>query len=262
MYKFFLCLTLLVFQLPLSALNEIDLTAFEQRIFSQNGEDGVLLKIFDLIGTKSKFFVEFGTGDGRECNTRYLREFCEWKGLMMDGGYCQPHINLQQEMITAENILELFTKYGVPEEFDLLSVDIDFNDFYVLNKILGKYFPRVIVIEYNATHLPHEDKVVLYNPTQFWDGTNYFGASILSLYNIGRKYNYSLIYAENQGVNLFLVRDDVLETSGVTFKNINDVEKLYKYPRYRPGGHPADPQNRLYTSSEEIFRETPTFRIE
>ena len=49
-----------------------------------------------------------------------------------------------------------------------------------------------MVCEYNATNLPHEDKVVLRNETNFVG--NYFGASILAFYNLGRKYKYSLVY--------------------------------------------------------------------
>ncbi len=66
----------------------------------------------------------------------------------------------------------------------------------------------------------------------------------MSLSRIGKKYGYSLVCAENKGVNLFFVRDDVLEQCPFTFKNINDVAKLYKYPKYSTGpngGHKEDP---------------------
>ena len=60
---------------------------------------------------------------GRETNTRHLREAHGWRGLMMDGGYRKPSINLQQEMINVSNVVSLFRKYGfAPEtELDLLS---------------------------------------------------------------------------------------------------------------------------------------------
>jgi hypothetical protein len=256
------CFIPLVFSHSIHAKNrknvhhDIDLSQFEKKIFSQNGEDGVILKIFRDIGAASQFFVEFGVENGQECNTRYLREYLHWRGLMMDAGHYAPQINLQQEFITAENINELFLKYQVPQEFDLLSIDVDFNDFYILKRILEKYSPRVIVAEYNATHSPDQDKVVIYNPTHFWDSTNYFGASILSLFKLARKHHYSLIYADNRGVNLFFIRDDVLKTSGISFKDTNNVEKIYKLPRYGTGpngGHVSDPHNRDYISSETLI---------
>lgn len=236
----------------------IDLSNFESKTYSQNGEDGVLNKIFECIGAHSRYYVEFGTENGSECNTRCLKE-SGWRGLLMDGNHDNPDINLHKEFITAENINELFKKYEVPHEFDLLSIDIDFNDFHVWKAIENSYKPRVVVIEYNATHLPSEDKVIKYDAKGGWDGSNYFGASILALYNLGRLKGYSLIYAEKKGVNLFFIRDDVLsnlEASGFTFKNKNLVQALYMFPRYGigpNGGHREDALHRLYQSSHEIL---------
>lgn len=233
-----------------------DLSQYEKRVYSQNGEDGIIEKIFELIGVDSAYFVEFGVEDGRECNTRYLREKYGWTGLMMDSDYQNLMINLQQEKITAENVVGLFQLYGVPEEFDLLSIDIDFNDFHVWKALLGHYHPRVVVIEYNSSHSPWEDKVIIYDPNGRWDHSNYFGASILSLYKLGRKYGYSLVYADKKGVNIFFIRDDVLAQCPYRFKHINRLEYLFKPPQYGPynGGHPQDLLNREYVQAEDLLR--------
>lgn len=235
----------------------IDLSVYEDRVYSQNGEDGVTLALFNIIGVTSKFFVEFGVQDGSRCNSRYLREHLGWGGLMMDSDYENTAINLQQERITAENINQLFEKYQVPYEFDLLSIDIDSNDFHVWHAIDKRYLPRVVIIEYNATHLPHQDKVVKYNPNLRWDGCNYFGASILSLYKLGRKKGYSLVYADNSGVNLFFVRDDLIKANNLVFKDVNSVGKLYKRFGHNGsgpnGGHRADPYNRPYVKAEWLL---------
>jgi hypothetical protein len=50
----------------------------------------------------------------------------------MDGGHEDASINLRKEFIRADNINALLAKYDVPAAFDLLVVDIDFNDFWVL----------------------------------------------------------------------------------------------------------------------------------
>jgi len=44
----------------------------EFKIYSQNGEDGILDYIFSKIGVKNKKFIEFGIQDGKECNTANL----------------------------------------------------------------------------------------------------------------------------------------------------------------------------------------------
>lgn len=234
----------------------IYLSSHEKKVFSQSGEDGILEKIFELLNIDTGYYVEFGVEDGNECNTRFLREVYGWQGLMMDGGNFRPEINLQCEFITAENINDLFQKYQVPDEFELLSIDVDFNDFYIWNALDSRYHPKVVVIEYNASHSPLEDKVVQYNPLAVWDKTNYFGASILALYNLGRKKGYSLVYAEKRGVNLFFIRNDLIDSIPYVFKNINRVSRIYRTPKYGMGprgGHVEDPLFRQYVSSETIL---------
>ncbi|MGE5196495.1 MAG: hypothetical protein ACM3JI_04110, partial [Anaerolineae bacterium] len=147
---------------------QIDLSQFEKRVFSQNGEDGVLEIIFHYIQPKTKYFVEFGVEDGTICNTRFFREKYHWTGLMMDGRFSNPQINLRQHFITAENICDLLEYYGVPQEFDLLSIDVDGNDWYLWKRILEKYRPSVVVIEYNPNFFPHQDFIITYDPDFYW----------------------------------------------------------------------------------------------
>ncbi len=63
-----------------------DLESFEQQVYSQCGEDGVIAEIFERIGTTNKFFVEFGSKNGLLLsNTANLRLHAGWTGLLMDG---------------------------------------------------------------------------------------------------------------------------------------------------------------------------------
>lgn len=96
-----------------------DITRYERRIGSQNGEDGVLEAIFATIGTTNKYFVEFGASNLSECNTVYLAQWKGWKGLWMDAADPDRGGRVKQECVTAENIEALFRKYRVPREFDL-----------------------------------------------------------------------------------------------------------------------------------------------
>ena len=240
---------------------EIDLSKCERQVFSQQGEDGVIEKIFSVIGTSSKFCVEFGAADGfATSNTLNLRKNFGWQALLLDQAHENTAINLRKEFITKSNINKIFEKYRVPRDVDFLSIDIDFNDFHVWQAIDRWYQPRLVVIEYNATHKPDEDKVVHYDAMASWDGSNYFGASALAMYNLGRKKGYSLVYADNMGVNLFFIRDDLVEGPGYHFKNVNDVAKLYKSPRYGSGpngGHRSDPLGRSYLTSQQLLLNQP-----
>ena len=200
------------------ALQQLRLSEFG--LWSQNGEDGILLWIFSELKmlkattASPRYFVEFGVEDGYECNTRFFREHFGWNGLLMDGSNKNKTINLQQEFITAEGINTLFETHGVPQEIDFLSIDIDFNDFWVLKSILdqGKYTAKVIAVEYNG-HVPfNESRTVQYNATQMWDGaTDYFGAGAGAFHQLGALHGYRLVYCESHGVNAFLVREDLIQ---------------------------------------------------
>jgi hypothetical protein len=101
-----------------------DLLQYEKKVFSQNGEDGVTMRLISLLyngDNSNKYYVEFGTESGVECNTRILRERYNWKGLQMDGGNENYSINLRKEFIMKENIVELFRKYNVPQNINVLS---------------------------------------------------------------------------------------------------------------------------------------------
>jgi hypothetical protein len=207
----------------------MDLSVFEKKIFSQNGEDGITMKLLDMIyegNNENKFYIEFGVENGIECNTRILRERYTWCGIYMDGGNENASINLKKEFITKENVVELFRKYNVPRNINLLCVDIDFNDFYCLKEILANYRCDIIICEYNATHLANEDKIVIYDKNGRWDGSNYFGVSLLALDKLGKMYNYSLIYCNKNGVNCFLVDNNIIKNKDLRIKNMGDIAQI------------------------------------
>jgi hypothetical protein len=237
----------------------INLEEFEEKIYSQNGEDGITMKLIELIydNPKNKIYVEFGVENGNECNTRILRENYQWQGLLMDGSYENNDINLKKEYITQHNIIDLLRKYNIPNNINLLCVDIDYNDFYILKEILSKFICDIIICEYNATHLPDEDKIVIYEANTNWDGTNYFGASLLSFKKLANLYNYSLVYCNKNGVNCFFVNNDIIKNKNLKFNNIDSIEKIYRKSNYGTGpndGHTQDLKNRIFISFDEAIQ--------
>lgn len=184
----------------------------QSNTYSQYGEDGALSLIFSElgIGTTNKFLVDFGAGDGKWLsNSRLLLEN-EWSGLLMDGDNRGNPI-VKKEFITAENICQLFSKYKVPKKFDLLSIDIDGNDLWVLKKILdGRYSPRVIIAEFNGTIGKWINKTIKYNPDHRWNNNDYYGVSFEALRIFGIEYSYTLI-AQISCTNMIFVRSDIIE---------------------------------------------------
>jgi hypothetical protein len=230
---------------------------YEKKMFSQNGEDGVVLEIlYRIYGSDifNKFYVEFGVENASQCNTRVLREYYGWSGLLMDGSHNNSNINLHKEFITKENIVDLFIKYSIPKEFNLLSIDIDLNDFYVLNKVVSCYSIDLIILEYNGGIDPNVEAVIQYSPNKTWDGSNYFGASLVSFTKMLNKYNYSLVYVENNGVNAFYVNNKFVPDT--LFLDVNNINAIYKKPKYGcgpNGGHIQDCYYRKFLTTQQAM---------
>jgi len=228
----------------IDALRPNNLERFAAKGYSQYGADGVLHKLFADLGTQNKQYVEFGTGRGVETNTRRLREACGWSGLLMDIGYTDKRINLHREFITRENIVQLFRKHRVPTEVDLLSVDINGNEWWVLEALLDQGFrPRVIVAEANLMLPEGVDHVLKYNSSFVWDRATlaqscYIGSSALAFQRLARHYGYStvLIYKPD----IYLVRDTALADRGLAYQYTNDVPSLLRQANYNLSStHPA-----------------------
>lgn len=220
-----------------------DVTRYEQKVHSQNGEDGIIAAIFAAVQTTNKYFVEFGVGSGQECNTAYLASQQGWTGLWMEAisGESRPNVTRRREFVTAENITALFEKHGVPEQFDLLSIDLDGNDYWVW-KAITKHRPRVVVIEYNASVPATESRVIVYDPEFRWSGTDYFGASLLALQRLGAAKGYTLVGCDRSGTNAFFVEEAAAHGHFLPA----DIARLYRPPAYGAGkGHPRDETRRM-----------------
>lgn len=226
----------------------IDLRQYEKQRFSQNGEDGILEKIFEVLDVEKGYCVEFGAADGYFfSNTLQFRNL-GWEALLLDGSQENLGIHLHKEWITKENILDIFAKYQVPSEFDLLSIDIDSNDWYIWRELGKVYHPKVLIIEFNPTCGPYEDMVIEYNSQRTWDGSStYYGASFTAYFNLGRKLGYSLVAATY--LNAIFVRDDLITDRQLKFKDINQVQKIYVGPAECAGHLKHLP----FTSAREIL---------
>lgn len=244
------------------------LTQFELRVFSQNGEDGVLAEILRRIGVgEQRYFVEFGVESGREGNCVYLADIAGWRGLFMDGDErfftalqqkyrASELVHTTNAMVMPENVQELFAAAEVPSEPDVLSIDVDGTDYWIWEAIKD-YRPRVVVVEYNSALDPRRRLVQPADYEVGWDGTDYFGASLAAMRSLGERKGYRLVHAELSGVNAFFVREDLAEG------RMPDAEDilLRGVPNYFQRGirHPPDPDRRRYLDldSDELVSTGP-----
>ena len=227
------------------------LSRFGWKCYAQNDEDGILQEIFRRIGIHDRSFVEFGVEDGMQCNTLWLL-VQGWRGLWIEAS--EPHcasirtrhaawlasgaLSLTNDFVRKDNINALIGEHR-RGEIDLLSIDIDSNDYWIWEAI-DVVSPRVVVMEYNAAWPPPAAVTVPYDEAGCWNGTNYFGVSLSALAILGSKKGYELVGCSLSGVNAFFVRRDLL---GDHFYAPGYVEAHYEPPRYflcaLPAGHPA-----------------------
>lgn len=217
--------------------------ANEFKVSSQHGEDGLIMYIFSKIGAVNHKFIEFGAG-GKTSNTENLIVNFGWSGLLIDGsqealddtksryksyGISDDKVKALCSWITKDNINELFAKSGMDGEIDLLSIDIDGNDYWIWEAI-DNINPRLVVVEYNASLGKNKNLVMPYdekhfNRFKFESLGLFYGASIGAFNYLAEKKGYSLVCCESSGVNAFFVRNDLLDNN---FIKITPEEAFYE----------------------------------
>jgi hypothetical protein len=175
------------------------LSEYKEDVYSQWGEDGIVTKIFEVIGTSSKIAVEFGAADGFAfSNTANLwTKDPSWRAYLIENNLISyknltvnvapyPCIPICRTVgISSTDSLEaILREYNVEPSIDILSIDVDGNESYIF-ETLGGLRPRVIICEYNPTLPAHLDIYAQYD--------NYMGCSVAALQRIAAQKGYSLI---------------------------------------------------------------------
>ena len=173
---------------------------------SQGAQDYYFDKIFSIIKTTNKFFVEFGfnepsyTSGGSGANTWNLHDN-GWRGLLLDATHNNPSINLHAHFLYSYNIAQILNSHTTPKNMDLLSCDMDSHDLWVLKAILeGGYKPRVISTEYNSNY-NIEDTITLADTTLLSRSLNHsfefqgcaWGASAGAIRTLLEPHGYALV---------------------------------------------------------------------
>ena len=194
-----------------------NLTRFEYNVYSQNGEDGVLAEIFRRIGPGGKRFIEIGA-EPWQSNAIALIDLLGWGGAFIEAvpdrvaAFRDKYAGFRSveaiEAMVTPDWVRAFDATG-PVDLDLLSIDVDGNDFWIW-AAFERMRPKVVLIEYNSH--PGPDRAVVQPESAeyvdwHWD---FFGASVSALKTLGSLKGYTLVHTESHGVNAFFVRDDLL----------------------------------------------------
>lgn len=216
---------------------------YEFKVTSQTGEDGIIQYLINKIPIKNKIFVEFGVENYTEASTRFLLQNDNWSGLIIDGNKSymdsvknstlgwKYDLKAVASFITKDNINQIIKDAEIEGEIGILSVDIDGNDYWVLDAI-DCVNPQILIVEYNSLFGPNAKITVPYDEnfvrTDKHYSNLYYGASISALTDLANKKGYSLVGSNKFGNNLFFVRQDYQ-----TIENQISPEKAYVKSKFR-----------------------------
>lgn len=202
-------------------INPSDPLSWEFSGFSQNGEDGILQYLLQNARQVNRYFLEIGSADGIDNNSAWLAIVKKYNGLMVEGNpeLCSRAKEMVENYSLGLSILNTFVnkltidkilqnlKYEAP---DLISVDIDGMDYYIVEHILRNNFhPKIFLVEYNSVFGPNKCVTVPYNAEFSMQKAHhtelYYGASIQCWVKLFESYGYKFVTVESKGVNAFFV---------------------------------------------------------
>ena len=213
----------------------------EVKIFSQYGEDGIIdFLLFKLDLINDIVFIEIGTGDYEEANTRFLCETRNCRGLLIDkindlkyikkrDFFWKNDIYFCQKPISSENILKVLNSYDFNNRFNLLSLDVDGVDYWILKNIdLDR--SDIAVVEYNP--LFGADHSFTVPDINNFDRNNYrkifYGASLRAMIDLMNSKNFFFVGANKACNNAFFINKKNIHL----FSNIT-IENLKEYTNFK-----------------------------
>ncbi|MFN0193375.1 MAG: hypothetical protein ACKVP5_15615 [Aestuariivirga sp.] len=204
----------------------------QANVFSQSGEDGIIEAIFEHIGTRNKWCVEFGAWDGVHLsNTCNLIKNHDWFAVQIEGDTKKFQTlvknfegNSRVRQIEAmvgftkgvDSLDDILSRTDIPSDFDLLSVDIDGNDWHIWDS-LKDYHPRVVVIEHNGS-VPNDVIFV-----QDRDMSVNEGCSLAALIRLGKEKGYEFCAVTTP--NAFFVAKEEFPKLGIVDNSIGALRR-------------------------------------
>jgi len=201
-----------------------DLSDVEFQVYSQWGEDGIIDWLINKFPEIPKSFLEIGTENYKESNTRFLLVNKNWDGFLIEADkvavkdiksqrvFWKHNLKIENKFITKDNINTIIKKINIPKKIGLLSLDVDGVDYWIMNN-LSVLEPSIIVCEYNSLFGQKKSVTVPYKKNFIRSEEHYsnlyYGASIKAFVELMKKKNYFLIGTNSAGNNAFFLKKNL-----------------------------------------------------
>ena len=203
------------------------------KVYSQNNEDAILEYLILSLKLKNIKFIEIGTEDYSESNTRFIYEKYNCDGLIIDNTknltskiskllyIWKGNLRIEEEFVNKNNVNTLIDKHFPNKSVDIFSLDIDGVDYWIL-KELPDNLSKIIIAEYNPYFGPDLEVTVPYsdnfNRTEYHSSNLCFGMSLRALINLMENKGYSFIGSASLRSNAFFIKNE--------FKNLLSLEDI------------------------------------
>lgn len=213
----------------------------DYKVFSQNGEDGIIDYLLNSLNIDVPKFLEIGVGNYKESNTRYLFEKSSCKGMIVDNiknlkqkvskyvKLWKGDLTIIENTVTSENILEILSSNNFHKNLDIFSLDIDGIDYWVMKEI-PENISKIVVAEYNSIFGPNLE-VSVPNIKNF-DRKKYhysylcYGTSLRALINLMIKKKYVFLGTNIACNNAFFVSESEVKKININLPDIKNLEKF------------------------------------
>ena len=207
----------------------------ELKVFSQNGEDGIIDYLLNRLFIENAKFVEIGTEDYNEANTRFLYEATNSRGLIIDDSLNMKELSNEIELwkgrilavkdkVKTKNINSILEKNNFNKNIDLFSIDIDGIDYWIINK-LPKKISKIFIAEFNPLFGPNLEITVPniedFERTKYHFSNLCWGMSLKALINLMKKKGFIFLGVNYLKNNAFFINEDFKNNFDKIIENIN-----------------------------------------
>ena len=198
-----------------------------------HGEAKELIELTKKLDITSGYYVDIGASDGWSSSATYpfaknnnfsglSIELDDKKFKKMQFVYNKfENAYISKSKVTPDNINKVLDKFDVPQNFDILNLDIDSYDLFVIKKLLESYRPKIVSMEINEKIPPPIYFTVTYDENHFWKGDHFFGCSLQAAYEELINFDYK-IYTVVYNNAIFIPKE-----INLNFQNLT-VEEFYK----------------------------------